>query len=200
MARELPVQALRSLFTPSHAPVDLSLLAPSRTTRKNYLNGSTQTLYDTWLASVKGRDTEEWVGETVFDIEGCARVPAQSMYVQGSSCTYSGDLDPMHVSPAFQAEENVVCNFDCRTTQLVHSCHSVSRRAGSDAGVYLPSLSSDFSFAVNPILVVSEMPGAPTRSTADNMTAARRKVGPPSILGANPNSYFLGDHPKDGDG
>ena len=34
-------------------------------------------------------------------------MPAQSMCVQGSSCTYSGDLDPMHVSPAFQAEENV---------------------------------------------------------------------------------------------
>ena len=177
-----------------HAPVDLSLLAPSRTTRKNYLNGGTQTLYDTWLASVKGRDAEGWVGETVFDIEGCARVPAQSMYVQGSSCTYSGDLDPTHASTAFQAEENVVCNFNCTTTQLVHSCHSVSRRAVSDAGVYLPS---DFSFAVNPILVVSEMPGAPARSTADNMTAARQKVGPPSILGANPHSYFLGDHPKE---
>ena len=74
--------------------------------------------------------------------------PAQSMYVQGSSCAYSGDLDPIHVSPAFQAEENVVCNFNCRTTQLVHSCHSVSRRAVSDAGVYLPSLSHDSSFAV----------------------------------------------------
>ena len=187
----------KTLFTPSHAPVDLSLLAPSRTTRKNYLKGGTQTLYDTWLASVKGRDVEEWVGETVFDIEGCARVPAQSMYVQGSPCTYSGDLDPIHVSPAFQVEENVVCNFNCRTTQLVHSCHSVSRRAVSDAGVYLPSLSHDSSFAVNPILVVSEMPGAPTRSTADNMTAARQKVGSPSILGANPSSYFLGDHPKE---
>ena len=115
----------KTLFTPSHAPVDLSLLALSRTTRKNYLHGGTQTLYDTWLASVKGRDTEEWVGETVFDIEGCARVPAQSMCVQGSSCTYSGDLDPTHASPAFQAEENVVCNFNCMTTQLVHSCHSV---------------------------------------------------------------------------
>ena len=45
-------------------------------------------------------------------------------------------------------------------------------------------------------LVVSKMPGAPpSRSTADNMTAARQKVGPPSILGANPNNYFLGDHP-----
>ena len=82
-------------------------------------------------------------------------------------------------------------------SQLVHSCHSVSRRAVSDAGVYLPSLSRDSSFAVNPILVVSEMPGAPTRSTADNMTAARQKVGPPSTLGANPDSYFLGDHPKE---
>ena len=109
----------KTLFTPSHAPVDLSLLGPSRTTRKSYLYGGTQTLHNTWLASVKGRDTEEWVGETVFDIEGCARVPAQSMYVQGSSCTCSGDLDPTHASPAFQAEENVVCNFNCMTTQLV---------------------------------------------------------------------------------
>ena len=31
-------------------------------------------------------------------------------------------------------------------------------------------------------------------STADNMTAARQKVGSPAILGANPNSYFLRDH------
>ena len=31
----------KTLFTPSHAPVDLSLLSPSRTTRKSYLNGST---------------------------------------------------------------------------------------------------------------------------------------------------------------
>ena len=102
----------KTLFTPSHAPVDLALLAPGRMTRKNYLYGGTLTLYDTWLASVKGWDTEEWVGETVFDIEVCARVPAQSMYVQGSACTYSGDLDPSHASPAFQAEENVVCNFN----------------------------------------------------------------------------------------
>ena len=151
---------------------------------------------DTWLASVKGRDTEEWVGETIFDIEGCARVPAQSMYVQGSSCKYSGDLDPMRVSPAFQAEENVVCNFNCRTAQLVHSRHSVSRRAVPDAGVYLQGLSSHFYLVVNPILVVSEMPGAPTRSTADNTTAARQKVGSPRILGANPNSYFLRDIPS----
>ena len=185
----------KTLFSPSHAPVDLSLLSPSRTTRKNYLNGSSQTLRDTWLASVKGRDAEEWVGETIFDIEGCAHVPAQSMYVQGSSCTYSGDLDPMLVSPAFQAEENVVCNFNCRTAQIVQSCHSVSKRAVSDAGVNLQDLSSHFCVVVNPILVVSEMPGAPTRSTAENMTAKRQKVGSPKILGANPDSYFLRDIP-----
>ena len=184
----------KTLSTPSHAPVDLALLAPGRMTRKNYLYGGTLTLHDTWLASVKGRDTEEWIGETVFDIEACARAPAQSMYVQGSFCTYSGDLDPSHASPAFQAEENVVCNFNCRTTQLAYGCHYVSRRAVSDVGVYLPSLPSDSSLVVYPSLVVSKMPGAPTRSTADNMTAARQKVGPPSILGANPHSYFLGDH------
>ena len=117
------------------------------------------------------------------------------MYVQGSSCTYSGDLDPMLVSPAFQAEENVVCNFNCRTTQVVHSRHSVSRRAVSDAGVNLQGLSSHLRIVVNPILVVSEMQGAPTRSTADNMTAKRQTVGSPRILGANPNSCFLRDIP-----
>ena len=84
------------------------------------------------------------------------------MYVQGSSCTYSGDLDPMLVSPAFQAEENVVCNFNCRPAQFVHSRHSVSRRAVSDAGVNLQGLSSHSSIVVNPILVVSEMPGTNT--------------------------------------
>ena len=87
----------KTLFTPSHAPVDLALLAPGRVTRKNYLYGGTLTLHDTWLACVKGRDTEEWTGETIFDIEACARAPAQSMYVQGSACTYSGDLDPLHM-------------------------------------------------------------------------------------------------------
>ena len=51
----------------------------------------------------------------------------------------------------------------------------------------------DLSFAVHSLLLASNMPSAPTRSTADNMTAARQKVGPPSILGANPNSYFLKD-------
>ena len=117
------------------------------------------------------------------------------MYVQGSACTYSGDLDPSCASPACQAEENVVCNFNCMTTQLFHGCHLISKSAVSDAGVYLPSSSSSSSFAVNPILVVSKMSGTrPTMSTADNMTAARQKVGSPAILGAHPNSYFLRDH------
>ena len=41
------------------------------------------------------------------------------------------------------------------------------------------------------------MPGAPIRSTMDNLTAARQKVGPPSILGANnPSSYFLKSVPN----
>ena len=90
----------------------------------------------------------------------------------------------MFVSPAFQAEENVVCNSNCRATQFVHSRHSVSRRAVSDAGVNLQGLSSHFYIMVNPILVVSEMQGAPTRSTANNMTAKRQTVGSPRILGA----------------
>ena len=181
----------KTLFSPSHAPVDLSLLSPGRTTRKDYLNGSTQTLSDTWTASVKGRDTEEWVGETVFVIEGCAHVPAQCMYVQGSSCTYSGDLDRMLVSPAYQAEENVVCNLDCRLAQFAYSRHTVSRRAITHAGVNLQGLPNHCAFVVNPFTVVSKMPGAPTRSAADNMTAKREQVGSPKILGANPNSYFL---------
>ena len=122
-------------------------------------------------------------------------MPAHSMYVQGSLCTCSGDLDPSHVSTAFQAEENVVCNLDCRTTQLDYSCRSVSRKAASDIGVYLLSLSIDHSFAVDSIIVVSKMPGAPIRSTADNITAARQKVGHPNILGANPRSHFLRDLP-----
>ena len=185
----------KTLFTPSHAPVDLVLFAPGRVTRKNYLYGGTLTIHDTWLASVKGRDTEEWIGETIFATEACARAPAQSMYVQGSSGTYLNDLDPSHVSPAFQAEENVVCNFNCMTTQLVHCCHCISRSAVSDVGVYLPSAPSSSSLAVNPIPVVSKMPGAPAKSAADNMTAARQKVGSPAILGAHPNSYFLRDHP-----
>ena len=163
-------------------------------TRKNNLYGGTLTIHDTWLASAKGRDTEEWTGETLFDIEACARMPAQSMYVQGSSCTCSIDLDPSHVSPAFQAEENVVCNFKCMTTQPFHGCHLISRSAVSDVGVYLLSSQSSLSSAAYSFPVVSKIPGAPTKSTADNMTAARQKVGSPSILGANPNSYFLRDH------
>ena len=67
----------KTLLTPNHAPVDLALLAPGRVTRKNYLYGGTLTLHDTWLACVKGRDTEEWVGETIFDIEACAHAPAE---------------------------------------------------------------------------------------------------------------------------
>ena len=55
----------KTLFTPSHAPVDLSLLVteqdnPEETTLMVVPRLSS----DTWLASVKGRDTEEWVGET----------------------------------------------------------------------------------------------------------------------------------------
>ena len=37
----------KTLFTPSHAPVDLALLAPGRVTRKNYLYGGILTLHDT---------------------------------------------------------------------------------------------------------------------------------------------------------
>ena len=103
-------------------------------------------------------------------------------------------MDPSHVSPAFQAEENVVCNFKCMTTQPFHGCHLISRSAVSDVGVYLPSSQDSFSSAVHSFPVVSKMPGATTKSTADNMTAARQKVGSPAILGANPNSYFLRDH------
>ena len=53
----------KTLFTPSHAPVDLALLAPGRVTRKNYLHGGVLTLHDTWLGCVKGRDNEEWTGK-----------------------------------------------------------------------------------------------------------------------------------------
>ena len=120
----------KTLFTPSHHS------PPGRVTRKNYLYGGTQTLQDTWLACVKGRDTEEWTGETIFDIEACARAPAQSMCVQGSACTHSGSLDQAHVSPALQAEGNVVCHLDCMTTRHIRECHLISRSAVPDAGVY----------------------------------------------------------------
>ena len=56
-------------------------------------------------------------GETIFGIEACARVPTYSLYIQGSTCTVSVNLDPSRVSPACQAEENVVCNFNCVTTR-----------------------------------------------------------------------------------
>ena len=173
----------KTLFTPNHALVDLALLAPGRMTRKNYLHGGVLTLHDTWLGCVKGRDNEEWTGETIFDIEACAHVPTHSLYVQGLSCTSSVDLDPSHASSACQAEENVVCNFKCMTTQVSHCGHFTSRSAVSDAGAYLPCLSSS---AVHSLALASNMPGAPTKSTADNMTASRQKVGPPSILGADP--------------
>ena len=80
------------------------------------------------------------------------------------------------------------------TTRYIHDCHLISRSAVSNAGVYLQGSSSSLSFAINPIPVISEMPGAPTKTTADNVTAARSRVGSPAILGANPNSYFLRDH------
>ena len=47
-----------TLFTLSHAPVDLALLAPCTETRKCYLHGSILTLHYTWLGSVKCRDSE----------------------------------------------------------------------------------------------------------------------------------------------
>ena len=178
----------KTLFTPSHAPVDLALLAPGRVTKKNYLHGGVLTLHDTWRGCVRGQDNEEWIGETVFGIEVCAHVPAHSLYVQGLSRTSTVNLDPSHVSSACQAEENVVCNFKRMTTQLFHCCHLNSRSAVSDEGVYLPCIQG---FAVHSLFPTSNMPGAPTMSTADNMTAARQKVGHPGILGANPNSYFL---------
>ena len=101
----------KTLFTPSHA-LDLALLAPGRVTRKNYLHGGVLTLHDTWLGCVKGRDNEEWTGETIFGVEAC--VPAHGLYVQGLSHTDTVSLDPSHVSSACQAEENVVCNFEVR--------------------------------------------------------------------------------------
>ena len=101
----------KTLFTLSHALVDLALLAPGRVTRKNYLNGGTLTLHDTWLGCVRGR--EEWTGETIFGIEARVHVPAHSLYVHGLSCASTVNLDPSHVSSACQAEENVVCNFKC---------------------------------------------------------------------------------------
>ena len=50
------------------------------------------------------------------------------------------------ISSLSRLEENVVCNFNCRTSQFVHSRHSVSRRAVSDAGVNLQDLSSPLQY------------------------------------------------------
>ena len=173
----------KTLFTPSHAAVDLALLAPGRETRKCYLNGSVLTLHDTWLGCVRGRDNEEWVGETVFSVEGCVHAPAQSLYACGESCTSTVNLDPSHVSSACQAEENVVCNFKCLVAPVSHCCHLDSRSAVTGPEVDLRSAPS---FAVYSLLHPSSMPGPPTKSTMDNLTATRQKVGPPSILGAHP--------------
>ena len=93
-----------------------------------------------------------------------------------------------HVSSACQAEENVVCNFKCMATLVSHCCHLDSRSAVTDAGVHLPCTQG---LAVYSLFFTSSMPGAPTKSTMDNLIVARQKVGPPSILGANPNNYFL---------
>ena len=92
-----------------------------------------------------------------------------------------------------QAEENVVCNFKRMTTQVSHCCHLDSRSAATDAGVHLPHTQG---LAVHSLFLTSSMPGAPTRSTADNTTAARQKVGPPSLFGGNPGSYFLKSLPN----
>ena len=85
-------------------------------------------------------------------------------------CTRAVNLDPTHF-----------CNFKCMTTQVSRCCHLDSRSAATDAGVHLPRTQG---LAVQSLFFIDSMPGAPTRSTADNLTAARQKVGPPSILGA----------------
>ena len=77
-------------------------------------------------------------------------------------------------------------------TQLSQCCHLLSRSAVSDAGVYLPSSLSFASSAVHPSPVTIKMSGAPTMSTADNMTAARQKVGSPALLGATQTATSSG--------
>ena len=67
--------------------------------------------------------------------------------------------------------------------------------AVSDTGVHLPCTQG---FAVHSLFLTSDMPDAPTMSAADNMTAARQKVGHPRLLGANPNSHFLESMPVNG--
>ena len=178
----------KTLFTPTHATVDLALLAPCRETRKCYLNGSTLTLHDAWLGCVRGRDSEEWIGETVFIVEGCARAPAQSLSSHGKACASSVNLDPSRVSSACQAEESVVCNFNCLGAPLSHCCHLDLTSAVTGPEVDLRTSSS---FAVDSLLHSSSMHGPPTQSTLDNIAAARQRVGTPANLGAHPNSHFL---------
>ena len=92
----------------------LQLLLHARETHKSYLNGSCAILSDTWLVSSKGRDSEEWTGETRFTIEGCARVPAQVLYAHSMTCHGKLGLDLSHPLPALQAaEKNVVCSLGC---------------------------------------------------------------------------------------
>ena len=156
----------KTLFRPSsRAPVDLALLAPCMETHKSYLNGSTLTLCDTWLGNSKG----EWVGETRFiqNLEGCASAPAQSLYAQGETCASSVDLDLSQPLPALQAEENVVCNFDCSVAYFDHCRHIVSRSAVLGREVYLPS---PHACALDQLILIRDMPGAPTRSCLDNQT------------------------------
>ena len=141
---------------------------------------------------LRDRDSEEWIGETIFNVEACAHAPAQSLYTHGLSCTSTVNLDPSHVSSACQAEENVVCDFKCLTTPVSHCCYVDSRSAATGAGVHLPST---LGLAVYSLSCTSSMPGPPTKSTMNNLAAARQKVGPPSTLGANPRSYFLKQMP-----
>ena len=79
------------------------------------------------------------------------------------------------------------------TTLVSHCCHLDSKSAATDAGVHLPHTPGS---AVHSLFFISSMPGAPTRPTMDNMTGVRQKVGPPSILGANPSSYLLKSVPN----
>ena len=55
-------------------------------------------------------------------------------------------------------------------------------------GVQLPYA---LGLAVHSLFCTSSVPGAPTKSTMDNVAAARQTVGSPSNLGAIPRSYFL---------
>ena len=78
--------------------------------------------------------------------------------------------------------------FKCGVAPAPHCCHLDSRSAATGLGVDLLSTPS---FAAYSLSCSSSMPRPPTKSTMDNLTAARQKVGPPSALGAIPRSYFL---------